>query len=266
LRTAPLAAVRIAVDMVREGIISEMEALARVSPEQIRILLSPQLAEGAEKDARVLAQGEAASPGVGVGVVVMDSDRAEAAAREGKSVILARKTTSPNDLHGMIAARAILTETGGSTSHAAVVGRALGRPCVVGCGVGSLIGLEDQVVTVVGQTGFVYAGELPVLLPREEDDDDLRQLSGWARRHASITVAADASRGGPVVDFDALVGEEAGAFAKLSPGATVKGALFANDDAAVCAAIAAGAAEIVTSPMLPALLAAAQASNRDQKE
>lgn len=265
-KRAPLAAVRIAVDMVREGIISQAEAIGRVSPEQIRILLSPQLADGAAVGARVLAQGEAASPGVGVGLIVMDSDHAEAAAREGTSVILARETTSPNDLHGMIAARAILTEQGGSTSHAAVVGRALGRPCVVGCGVGSLHGLEGQIVTVVGQTGTVYAGELPVVLPREEENETLRLLSDWSRQLARIAVVAEARADAHIVDFDDVVGEEQGAFAVLPHGATVKGALFANDETAVREAIAAGAAEIVTSPLLPALLAAAQASTPDQKE
>ena len=265
-KRAPLAATRVAVDMVCEGMISEAEAIRRVSPEQIRILLSPHLAKGAEKDATVLAQGEAASPGVGVGIVVMDSDRAEAAAREGTSVILARETTSPNDLHGMIAARAILTEQGGSTSHAAVVGRALGRPCVVGCGIGSLAALEGRLVTVVGQTGTVYDGELPVVLPREKDDRTLRQLSDWARVYAKIAVTSEARPGGHVVDFDDSVGEEQNVFANLPRNATVKGTLFANDAAAVSAAIAAGATEIVTSPMLPALLAAAQASTHDQKE
>ncbi|MDB6001735.1 MAG: pyruvate, phosphate dikinase [Rhizobacter sp.] len=111
-KRSPRAAVRMAVEMVAEGRIAPAQALRRVSPEQVRLLLRPQLAEGAAAAATVVARGEAASPGVGVGRVVTDSDQAEACAKAGDDVVLARAATSPNDLHGMISSRAILTDRG----------------------------------------------------------------------------------------------------------------------------------------------------------
>ncbi|ARR55222.1 pyruvate, phosphate dikinase [Rhizorhabdus wittichii DC-6] len=259
-KRSPRAAARIAVDMVAEGMIDAGEALTRVSSEQVRILLSPQLAEGSADRISPALTGEAASPGVGVGVVVMASDEAERRARLGEAVVLARATTSPDDLHGMIAARAILTEHGGSTSHAAVVGRALGRPCVVGCGEGTLAAFEGQTVTVDGQTGRIYPGALPVVTPSEDDDAILRQLSAWANERASIVVTSS-SGGDDAIDFDGNIEEASTLFASLPRGATVSGALFANDASAVRSAIAAGAATIVTKPVLPALLVAAERPN-----
>ena len=261
-KRAPRAAVKIAVDMVAEGKIDPSEALARVSSEQIRTLLSPQLASGAAQGAEIVARGEAASPGVGTGVVVLDSDEAERRAANGEAVVLARATTSPNDLHGMIAARAILTEQGGSTSHAAVVGRALGRPCVVGCGAGSLDALAGETVTVDGQNGIVYRGALDVVTPHENDDAALRQIAAWAA-HQSTVLVTTAQSNGASIRFDENIEQAEALIAALEPGATVEGALFANDDKAVRAVIAAGAAKIVTSPALPALLAAAQIAGRE---
>lgn len=258
-KRAPKAAVRIAVEMVEEGRIGPAEALRRVTPEQVRILLSPQLADGAADGATILAEGDSASPGVAQGVVVIDPDEAEERARNGEAVVLARPTTSPNDVHGMIAARAILTEKGGSTSHAAVVGRALGRPCVVGCGEGNLVGLAGRTVTVDGQAGRVYDGSLDVVSPSEDDDPALSQLLRWAAEHGNIRVEAVAPT--DAVDLDALPGgperlDET--FASVPRGAAVRGAVLASDDG-VRAAISAGVGTIVTSPRLPALLQVAQA-------
>lgn len=258
-KRAPRAAVRIAVEMVNEGRITPAEALSRISPEQIRLLLRPQLAEGAAVAALVIARGEAASPGVGVGRVVSDSEQAEACAKAGEDVVLARAATSPNDLHGMIAARAILTERGGSTSHAAVVGRALGRPCIVGCGNGALTALAGKIVTVDGAEGVVYLGSLAVVTPNEKDDPDLRLITNWAAEYSSIRIA-DAATGSAVIPFDGTFTECAEQIASLPPGANIGGALFANNEAAVHAAIAAHVNTIVTQPVLPALLAAAQFS------
>ena len=127
-KLSPHAAARIAVDLVREGLVDEDAALRRITPDQVRILLAPHISPSALHGAYALASGEGASPGVGIGVLVRDSDEAERRAQAGEAVILARLTTSPDDLHGMIASRAVVTELGGSTSHAAVVGRALGLP------------------------------------------------------------------------------------------------------------------------------------------
>src|SRR5690606_9164706 len=106
---------------------------------------------------------------------------AERRAAAGEAVVLARPTTSPEDLHGMIAARAIVTEQGGSTSHAAVVSRSLGRPCVVGCGDGALTALKGRVVTVCGQSGRIHDGALPVIQPDESSDPRLAQFMQWKR-------------------------------------------------------------------------------------
>jgi pyruvate,orthophosphate dikinase len=267
-KRAPQAALRIAVDFVAEGRISETQALSLVSPEQVRTLVNWRLADGAELGAMVLARGIAASPGIGVGILVADADEAEARARAGEEVVLARQTTSPHDLHGMIAARAIVTEQGGSTSHAAVVGRALGRPCVVGCGEKSLADLIGRLVTVDGAAGVIYNGALPVVRPNEDEDPMLRQLADWARCWSPVEVLAEAPDGVIAIEFDRAVDDGpaiAAALAALPPAATVAGQIFANDASAVHAAVAAGVDAIVTRPVLPALLAAAQASLRSGK-
>jgi pyruvate,orthophosphate dikinase len=180
-KRAPEAAVRMAVEMVAEGMISEDEALARVSPDQVRVMLNPSLQRGAIDGLEPLLSGEGACQGVGQGTVVTDPDEAESRAGEGEAVILARPTTSPEDVHGMIPAKAIVTEKGGSTSHAAVVSRALGLPCVVGCGEGRVAALAGREVTVCGETGRVYDGLLPVTAPVESDNEQLNQLIDWAR-------------------------------------------------------------------------------------
>jgi pyruvate,orthophosphate dikinase len=179
-RAAP-AALRIAVDLVHEGRIDVATALTRVTGEQIAALTHPRLMDPDNGGRAPLASGEAACPGVGIGVVVTDSDEAERRAAAGEHVVLARPTTSPEDLHGMIAARAIVTEQGGSTSHAAVVSRSLGRPCVVGCGDGVLSALAASVVTVCGTSGRVHQGALAVVEPDERSNPHLLQFLSWKR-------------------------------------------------------------------------------------
>ena len=178
-RRAPRAAVRCAVALVDEGVVTRDEAVARVSPEQARLLLQPDRVDpppGAEP----LARGLGACPGVATGVVVDDASTAEERAAAGEDVVLARPTTSPEDLRGLLAARAVVTETGGVTSHAAVVGRELGRPTVVGCGAGTLRVLFGRQVTVDGGSGCVWAGAPPTSRAGTALDADLRRLARWA--------------------------------------------------------------------------------------
>ena len=263
-KRAPAAAVRIAVDMVREGLIDEDVALARVTPEQVRLLLAPHLAGGEADRAEVLATGEGACPGVGRGIVVTDADAAEARAKAGEAVILARPTTSPEDVHGMLAAKAVITETGGSTSHAAVVSRALGLPCVVGCGSGKLAALAGRSVTVDGAFGRVFAGSLDVVTPREEDDENLAFFAAWARRRSPLAVLrpGDAAAG-PVVDLAALDGgEDPARLPALLGGAKgARGGAIASDEG-VRAALQAKLDFIIGEPVLPLLLAAIHAGRQ----
>jgi pyruvate, orthophosphate dikinase len=262
-KLAPRAAVRIAVDFVREGLIDETTALDRVTPDQIRNLLSPRLSDEIRSAAEVVAKGQGASPGVGAGVAVFDSDEAEGRAKAGEAVVLARPTTSPEDLHGMIAARAVVTEQGGATSHAAVVGRALGLPCVVGCGAGSLAALIGKSVTVDGHSGTVFDSALPIEAPDENDDELLATLARWAAARSPLCVippsapaACDAfDLGGNAAAADPeRIGEVLAAH-KGARGA--RGGVIASEQG-VRAAIAAGLEFIVADPVLPPLLAAAR--------
>ncbi|MGD9601131.1 MAG: pyruvate, phosphate dikinase [Gammaproteobacteria bacterium] len=262
-KRAPAAAVRFAVDMVREGAIDEATALSRVTAEQVRVLLSPRLAAGTADGAEVLAQGEAACQGVGVGTVVTHTDDAERRAQAGEAVVLARDTTSPDDVHGMIVAKAVITEQGGATSHAAVVSRALGVPCVVGCGAGLLAALAGRTVTVDGATGRVYAGALDVVAPDEAREPGLAELAEWAARAAPLTVYTETSpEAADARDLDhTRGGEDPAQLAALAAGATVlKGAVL-NSDEGVRAAVAAGVRGIVVRRRLPALLAALTAAS-----
>lgn len=172
--------VRIAVALSREQMISTDEALARIAPADVEAMLRPRVAAEAARRAVVVATGQPACPGIGCGVVVARADDAVEQADAGRQPVLATETTSPDDVHGMLASAAILTELGGSTSHAAVVSRELGLPAVVGCGPGSLAGLIGKEVTVDGGAGLVYAGLLPVIDPCSQNDPDLTQLACWA--------------------------------------------------------------------------------------
>jgi pyruvate,orthophosphate dikinase len=182
-KRSPQAAVRAAVDLVEEGAIDREEALRRVTPEQLATVLAPRVAAAAAAAAEVVARGIAACPGVAGGVAVDDSD---AACEAEGDVVLTRPTTSPEDVSGMIAARAVVTERGGSTSHAAVVTRALGRPSVVGVGEGMTAALVGSELTVDGSAGVVYRG----ILDTEEVDPasvpGLEKLIGWAREASPL--------------------------------------------------------------------------------
>jgi pyruvate,orthophosphate dikinase len=196
-KRSPLAAVRAAVDLAHEGAIDRAEAVGRVSAEQLTSVLAPRLSEEVSAGAEVLARGTAACPGVAGGVAVADSD---AACEADGDTVLTRPTTSPEDVSGMIAARAVVTERGGSTSHAAVVTRALGRPSVVGVGEGTTAALTGRELTVDGSSGVVYAG----ILETEEVDPaevpGLEELIGWAAELSPVAVV-DAAAG--AVDLDA---------------------------------------------------------------
>jgi pyruvate,orthophosphate dikinase len=183
-KRSPDAAVRLAVTLHEAGIVTVDEALARVTPAQIAAVCKPRVSAEAKAAATLLVKGEAACPGVGTGRVVLDVEEAEDLADEDVSVVLARPTTDPDDVSGMIVASAIVTEIGGSTSHAAVVSRELGTPCVVGVGSGKLADLAGKQVTVDGSTGEVFEGELPLAPCGEADNPELATLLRWARERA----------------------------------------------------------------------------------
>jgi pyruvate, orthophosphate dikinase len=173
-RTAQ-AAVRIAVDMVDEGLITKEDAVRRVSPDQIDFFLHPQFDNEAIRDLEPLATGLNVSPGAAVGMIAFDADTAERwAKQDGRQVIMVRPETKPDDVHGMLAAQGILTSRGGRTSHAALVARQFGKPAVVG--VSELdIDLDSRVMrlnedvtikegdwlSIDGTNGFVYVGQMP---------------------------------------------------------------------------------------------------------
>ncbi|MEE9140544.1 MAG: pyruvate, phosphate dikinase [Alphaproteobacteria bacterium] len=197
-RTAA-AAVKIAVDMVDEGLIDKREALARIDPGSLDQLLHPTLDPKAER--RVLAHGLPASPGAASGAVVFSpDDAAELGMRE--PVILVRIETSPEDIHGMHAAKGILTTRGGMTSHAAVVARGMGRPCVAGAGelrvdyaeqvmiAGDVTVRAGEVITIDGSSGEVMLGEMPTIEP--ELSDDFSALMAWADEVRRLRVRANA--------------------------------------------------------------------------
>jgi pyruvate,orthophosphate dikinase len=263
-KRAPLAAIRIASDMVREGVASPDVAFAKLNAEQARLVLSARLPPKVAASAKVLARGEPASPGIGYGVVVTDSEEAEARAHHGEDLVLARATTSPNDLHGMIAARAIVTEQGGSTSHAAVVSRALGRPCVVGCGAGALHGFAGRTVTVDGGSGLVYDGQLELVVPDEEADPALHELLRWAEARSPVLVSRTAPAGRTVVDMDsvedAVNPERLAQFLRQVPPAAALQGRVLTSEAVVAACVNAGAEVLIANPRLPVLLAVIRAS------
>jgi pyruvate,orthophosphate dikinase len=204
-RTAP-AAVKIAVDMVNEGVLTKEEALQRVDPAQIVQLLLPRFDEAAKEKVgdRLLGKGLNASPGAAVGQAIFDPDRAVEARDAGNPVILVRIETSPDDVHGMLAAKGVLTARGGATSHAAVVARSMGLPCVAGAEslkidyakrvmrAGSATVAEGDMISIDGTTGEIYAGELPTIEARFEDEHDLATLLSWADEVRTMQVWANA--------------------------------------------------------------------------
>jgi pyruvate,orthophosphate dikinase len=257
-KRAPVAAIRIAVDMAREGAISEETALDRITPEQVRQILAPRLADGQSDNAKVIATGEGACPGVGRGIVVTSSGEAEARAKAGEAVILARPTTSPEDLHGMLAAKAIITEAGGSTSHAAVVSRALGLPCVVGCGSGSLEFLSGRIVTVDGALGRIFEGALDVVTPDETFDERLTVLTRWAKARSRLIVHRPSEA--PSENLIDLNTVEGGEDPKRLPGLIrgyrgARGGAIASDEG-IRAALQEKLEFVVGEPVLPLLIAA----------
>jgi len=194
------AALKMACDMVDEGLITSEEAVLRVDPAVLDQLLHPMLDPAAPR--QVIARGLPASPGAAAGAIVFDSETAVERAAHGEDVILVRTETSPEDIAGMHAARGILTVRGGMTSHAAVVARGMGRPCVSGAGGLSidlparLLGAGDRtlpegcIVTLDGATGEVMLGRVPTIEP--ELSGDFARLMGWADRHRRMRVRANA--------------------------------------------------------------------------
>ncbi len=182
------AAVKCAVDMVAEKLITKAEAVMRVTPDQLDQLFHPMIDPKFRKELEVLAKGLNASPGAASGQIVFTADDAEAWAADGKKVLLVRKETSPEDIGGMDAAEGILTSTGGMTSHAAVVARGMGTPCVAGCkdvvvsgktmSVNGKKYKEGSVVTIDGTTGEVFEGEVKLISPKITKD--LEIFLGWA--------------------------------------------------------------------------------------
>ncbi len=212
-RTAP-AALKIAVEMVHDKIISQKEALLRVDPAALDQLLHPTLDPKAKRD--VLTKGLPASPGAARGFVVFNADEAEELSKDGKDVILVRIETSPEDIHGMHAARGILTSRGGMTSHAAVVARGMGRPCVSGAGalhidmakgIIKVAGREirkHDIITIDGSNGEVMAGKVATIKPKL--GSHFKELMGWADKVRTLKVRTNAE-----TPLDAAAAREFGA-------------------------------------------------------
>ena len=198
-RTAK-AALRMAVEMVEEGLIDEATAIRRVDPMALDQLLHPTLDPDAARD--ILGRGLPASPGAASGAIVLDADTAEKRAEIGEAVILVRIETSPEDIHGMHAAKGILTARGGMTSHAAVVARGMGRPCVSGASgvsidmrsrtlkIGNRDLREGDIITLDGASGDIMSGEVPTVEP--ELAGDFAVLMGWADKHRRMKIRANA--------------------------------------------------------------------------
>jgi pyruvate, orthophosphate dikinase len=198
-RTAA-AAVKSAVDMVDERLISREEAVLRIDPAQLDQLLHPMLDPTAEWE--VAAKGLNASPGAACGTIVLDADTAEQRGKAGEKVILVRWETTPDDIHGLIQAAGVLTAHGGMTSHAAVVARGMGKPCVAGCdalsidlnerviSIGGQTLAEGDVLTIDGSTGAVIVGDVPLVPPQV--NDDLETVLGWGDEHRRLHVRANA--------------------------------------------------------------------------
>jgi pyruvate,orthophosphate dikinase len=212
-RTAK-AAVTIAVDMANEGLITNEEAVKRVGSEQVDTLLHPQFVDAAKKEAqetgKFLVSGVNASPGAAVGRAYFDADTAEVKAKEeGQDVIMVRPFTKPDDVHGMLAAKGILTTEGGATSHAAVVARQFGIPCVVGASdaridneartitVGDLVIKEGDWISVDGTSGEAFVGQIESVAPSLEEQTDLLELLNWADEISATEGIRDFPEGWP---------------------------------------------------------------------
>ena len=199
-----MAAIQMAVEMCRSRLIDRKTAIMRVKPENLDELLHPMIDPAAEKKAHVLATGLPAGPGGGSGQIVLTADRAEEWGKKGKKVVLVRNETSPEDVHGMHAAEAILTAKGGMTSHAALVARGWGKCCIVGCGVLSINEKERKVevngkilkegdwITLNGSKGIVYQGTLSLLPANPEKNTYYRELMKWADKERRLGVRTNA--------------------------------------------------------------------------
>jgi pyruvate,orthophosphate dikinase len=203
-KRSPAAGVQIATDMVNEGLISIEKALGRIDPAQLELVLRPVLDPDAPR--KVIAKGLDASPGAATGRVVFHSDEAQELAERGEQVILVRADTSPEDIQGMTVSQGILTSRGGQTSHAAVVARGMGKPCVVGCTeivvdyarklfyAGDTVIKRLDWITIDGATGEVMEGKVPTLAP-PTDSGALATLLSWADQRARLKVRANADNG-----------------------------------------------------------------------
>jgi pyruvate, orthophosphate dikinase len=226
------AAVRLALQLRGDGLIDDAETLRRVTPAHVEALLQPSLQPENRLAAPLLAKGLPAGPGVVTGRAYTDVDAAIDAADRGEDVILVRNHTSPDDIHGMLVARGVVTETGGATSHAAVVSRELGRVAVVGCGRGIAESLAGRLVTVDGNEGEVRDGNLQLTAWSEDNTPELRELAEIARL------------------VSPLRGHASGDFPRLE----------SHADGAVRAAMASGHTDVVSASPLLAMLAALRLS------
>jgi pyruvate,orthophosphate dikinase len=198
-RTAP-AALKIAVDMVKEDLIGKEEALKRIDPNQLAQLLHRRI--DPQSEVEPIAKGLQASPGAAFGKVVFTADEAEEMGEKGENVILVRPETTPDDIHGMVQAKGTLTSRGGMTSHAAVVARGMGMPCVAGCGsisidlsneifkVGEKIIKKGDIITIDGGMGNVFLGEIPMVEPKV--NENFQTLLSWADEKRKLGVFANA--------------------------------------------------------------------------
>ena len=200
--------VKIAVDMVEQGFITKKQAVLRVKPGDVDFLMHPRFDDSAKKAAKdegkYVTKGVNASPGAAVGVVAFDADLAEEWGKSGKAVIMVRPFTKPDDVHGMLAAKGILTSEGGATSHAAVVARQFGVPCVVGASdveinaeartfsVGDITVKEGDWLSLDGATGETYLGQIPTVSPKFEDQKDLITILSWADEFRKLMIWANA--------------------------------------------------------------------------
>lgn len=198
-RTAP-AAIRIAVDMVKEGLLTEQQALLRILPSHLEQLVHRQIDPGF--NAKPIATGLPASPGAATGKVIFDTDEAHSLGSSGEDVILVREETTPEDIHGMVAAKGVLTSRGGMTSHAAVVARGMGKPAVVGCEqiridlatdslqTRKVTVKKNDIITIDGTTGNVLLGVVPTIEPRLSSE--AQQLLSWADETRKLGVRGNA--------------------------------------------------------------------------